>query len=122
NYLLPRKIAVEATPSCQRQFEAQKDAHIRKEQAAKEKAEALRAGLEGVILNFARKAGEDERLFGSVTAHDIEDALKKRGFQSVEKKDILLHEPIKRIGLHAVDVRLHHEVMANLKLDVVKEQ
>lgn len=120
NYLFPRKLALEATDANQRQFEAQREAYLRKELVRKEKAEDVKAEIEAVVLNFSRKAAEDERLFGSVTSHDVEEALKQRGIHR-ERKDIVLHEPIKRLGIHTVEVKLHPEVTANLKIDVVKE-
>lgn len=120
NYLIPKGLAVEASETNIRQFDAEKDAFIRKERSRKEDAEKARAALEAVTLNFARKAGEDDKLFGSVTPHDIEEALSSKGFK-VEKKEILLKEPIKNIGLHTVAVKLHPEVTANISIDVVKE-
>lgn len=120
NYLIPKGLAAEASETNIRQFNAEKDAFIRKERARKEDAEKARAALEAVTLNFARKAGEDDKLFGSVTPHDIEEALSSKGFK-VERKEILLKEPIKNIGLHTVAVKLHPEVTANISIDVVKE-
>ena len=120
NYLIPKGIAVEATSGNLKQFEAEKGAYLRKEADRKKKAEALKGGIESVTLSFARKAGDDERLFGSVTSHDIEEALKAKGFE-VERKEIALKEPIKTIGLHTVTVKLHSEVSADVRIDIVKE-
>ena len=120
NYLIPKGIAVEATSGNLKQFEAEKGAYLRKEVDRKKKAEALKGGIESVTLSFARKAGDDERLFGSVTSHDIEEALKAKGFE-VERKEIALKEPIKTIGLHTVTVKLHSEVSADVRIDIVKE-
>jgi large subunit ribosomal protein L9 len=121
NYLIPKGLASEATPGNLKQFEAEKDAFLLKEKARKEKAEGLRSGLEALSLTFRRKAGEDEKLFGSVTAHDIESELKTKGF-SIEKKDILLEEAIKTLGSFTVSVKLHPEVTAVVKVGVVKEE
>ena len=120
NYLIPKGIAVEATSGNLKQFEAEKGAYLRKEADRKKKAEALKGGIESVTLSFARKAGDDERLFGSVTSHDIEEALKAKGFE-VERKEIALKEPIKTIGLHTVTVKLHSGVSADVRIDIVKE-
>ncbi|MBI5644041.1 MAG: 50S ribosomal protein L9 [Deltaproteobacteria bacterium] len=120
NFLIPKGLAVEATTGNIRQFEAEKDAFLRKAQQKKEKAERLKSDLEAVSLSFARKAGEDEKLFGSVTSHDIEEALKAKGF-SLEKKDILLDEPIKTIGMFTVSVKLYSNVSADIQVSVVKE-
>ncbi len=121
NYLIPKGMAAEATPGNLKQFEAEKEAFLRKETERKEKAEGLRSGIEALSLTFRRKAGEDEKLFGSVTAHDIESELKAKGF-GIEKKDILLEEAIKTLGNFTVSVKLHPEVTAVVKVGVVKEE
>lgn len=121
NYLIPKGIAVEASAGNLKQFEAEKEAYLKKAAVKKAAAEKLKASIDAVSLSFARKAGEDERLFGSVTAHDIEDALKAKGF-SVEKKDIRLDEPIKTLGLHTVAVRLLTDVSASVQVTVSKEE
>lgn len=121
NYLIPKGIAVEASAGNLKQLEAEKEAYLKKAAVKKASAEKLKAAIDAVSLSFARKAGEDERLFGSVTAHDIEEALKEKGF-SVEKKDIRLDEPIKTIGLHTVAVRLLADVSASVQVTVSKEE
>lgn len=120
NYLIPNGLAVPATPGNLKQFEAEKEAFMKKAALKLQKAEQVKTGLEGVSLNFARKAADDDRLFGSVTAHDIEEALKEKGFQ-VEKKDILLGEPIKHLGQSTVTVKVHSKVTADITVEVVKE-
>lgn len=120
NYLIPQGIAVPATPGNIKQFEAEKTAFLKKEAVRLEKARKLKAALDAVQLRFARKSGDDEKLFGSVTAHDIEAGLKEKGFD-VDKKDITLKDPIKNIGLHTVGIKLLPEVVANVSVDVVKE-
>lgn len=121
NYLIPKGIAVEASAGNLKQFEAEKEAYLKKAAVKKAAAEKLKAAIDAVSLSFARKAGEDERLFGSVTTHDIEEALKAKGF-SVEKKDIRLDEPIKTLGLHTVAVRLLTDVSASVQVTVSKEE
>lgn len=120
NYLIPKGLAVPATPGNLKQFEAEKEAFMKKAALKIAKAEQVKTGLQGVTLNFARKAADDDRLFGSVTAHDIEAALKEKGFP-VEKKDILLGEPIKHLGQSTVTVKVHSKVTADITVEVVKE-
>ncbi|MDP2689714.1 MAG: 50S ribosomal protein L9 [Deltaproteobacteria bacterium] len=120
NYLIPKGLAVEATPGNINQFNAEKEAYLKKAQARKEKAEKLKGELEAISLAFTRKAGEDEKLFGSVTVHDIESGLSSKGFE-IERKNILLEEPIKAVGQYTVAVKLHPEVTATVQVGVAKE-
>ncbi|MBI5559762.1 MAG: 50S ribosomal protein L9 [Deltaproteobacteria bacterium] len=120
NYLFPRNLAVEATEGNLRQAGAEKDARGKKVARLKEDAEKLKGGLSTVELNFQRKAGEDEKLFGSVTSMDIEAALKEKGY-AIDKKNILLGEPIKALGILMVPVRLYPGVKAEIKVNVTKE-
>ncbi len=121
NYLIPRGMAVEATPGNLRQLESERVAYVKKVAAGVADAEKLAAALEAVSLSFERKAGEEDKLFGSVTTHDIEEALKSKGFDSIDRKAITLGEPIKTIGTHVAAVKLHPEVSANIKIEVVVE-
>lgn len=121
NYLIPKGLAIEANAGNLRQFEAEKDAFLRKARVRKENAEKRRLELEAVSLVFRRKAGADEKLFGSVTSHDLEEELKNKGF-AVERKDIILAEPVKTLGDFTVAVKLHPEVTASIKVGVVKEE
>lgn len=121
NYLIPKGLAVPATPGNLKQFEAEKEAFLKKAALTLKNAEELKASLEGVTLKFTRKAADDERLFGSVTAHDIETALKEKGFQ-VERKDILLDEHIKHLGQSTVTVKVHSKVTAGITVEVSKEE
>lgn len=121
NYLIPQGIAAEASRSNLRQFEAEKGAHLHKLQAKREKAEVLKARLDAVSLSFTRKTSEEDKLFGSVTVHDIEEGLKEQGFE-VERKDIVLDEPIKSLGEHAVKIKLLPGIAAEIKVSVLKEE
>ncbi|MBI5233431.1 MAG: 50S ribosomal protein L9 [Deltaproteobacteria bacterium] len=121
NFLIPRGIAVEATNANIRQLEAEKDSLFKKAAKTREKAERTAGELSMLKLCFTRKAGDDERLFGSVTAMDIESAIKGYGME-IDRKIILLDEPIKRLGNFTVDVRLHPEVRASLNVWIVKEE
>lgn len=120
NYLIPKGFAAEATTGNIKQFEAEREAYLKKAQVKRENSEKLKTELEGVTLTFTRKAGEDDKLFGSVTSHDIETELKAKGF-AIEKKEIRLEEPIKSIGQFTVSIRLQSDVIANINVGVVKE-
>lgn len=121
NYLIPKGMAAEATAGNKRQFDAEKEAYLGKVQARKEQAEGLKARLDAVCLSFSRKTSEEDKLFGSVTVHDIEEGLKAQGFQ-IERKDILLEDHIKSLGRFTVPVKLHSAVSANITVTVVKEE
>lgn len=121
NFLIPKGLAVEATPGNLRQFEAEKEAWLKKEAVRKQKSEDAKAQLDAVTLTFTRKAAEDGKLFGSVTSHDISEALKAKGY-TFEKKDIRLEEPIKALGESTVEIKLHSEVKAAVKVSVAKEE
>ena len=121
NYLLPKKLAIEATAANKAVIEQMKASAVRK--AAKDKADAelLAKQYEGVALTFTRRAGEHDALFGSVTSGDIAHELEGRGFK-IDRRRIELNNPIKAIGEYQVPIKLHKEVTANIKVTVVKEQ
>ncbi len=121
NYLIPKGIAIEATPGNINQFNAEKEAYMKKAQVRKEGAEKLKAAIEATTLSFTRKAADDDRLFGSVTVHDIENELASKGFK-IERKHIHLEEPIKSAGQFTVKVKLHPEVSAEVQIEVAKEE
>lgn len=120
NYLLPQQKAVPATPQNRRVL-AQEKAKFEL-QIAKEKkiAEEMASRLEGVTCHIAAKVSEEDRLYGSVTVRDILQALAKEGVE-VEKRMILLTEPIKTIGTHKVPVRVYTEVEPEITVEVVPE-
>jgi large subunit ribosomal protein L9 len=120
NYLLPQKIAVEATVQNRKWAEQQRVRFLK--QTAKEKAEAqeLAVLVEAVSLTFRRKAGEQGQLFGSVTAMDLADALHAQGFK-IDRRKIQLDQPIKLLGEYSVPVKLHREVIAHFKVKVEGE-
>ena len=169
NYLIPKGFALKATSANMNQFEAEKSALLAKLDKIKGEAEDLRAKLEAIKLEFARKAAEaaptkkaqeaaeapeakeaaeateapeaveateaetpqaaektaeveagHEKLFGSVTSLDIEAALKSQGF-AIDRKDIILSEPIKRLGTTTIGVKLHSDVRAEIEVSVVRE-
>ncbi len=120
NYLLPHGLAYEATAGNKQRIAAESKARAARSAADRQEAEAQAARLSGVALTLSRKAGEGDRLFGSITSQDVADALEAKG-QTVDKRRIELEHPIKTVGLHLVPVRLHHEVTAEIRLTVVAE-
>jgi large subunit ribosomal protein L9 len=120
NFLLPKGLAYEATEGNRKRILAESKARVARAAEEKSAAETIAAGLNAVTVTLARKAGEGDRLFGSITAQDIADALAKQG-HAVDKRKIELEHPIKTLGAHTVPVRLHHEVQAELRVTVVPE-
>ncbi len=120
NYLLPRKLAVEANPKNLRAFEHQKGLAMLKREALKNKARGLKERLDALSLTVSARAGEEGKLFGSVTNIDVERALRARGIE-IDRRKILLVEPIKQLGDYTIQVRLEAEVEAGLKLSVTAE-
>ncbi len=120
NYLLPRGLAVLATPVNLKQLEIRKSRLAKIEAKDKESSELLAAQITKLALEFSRKVGETEQMYGSVTNHDIAEELARRGFD-IDKRKIEIEEPIKVLGVHDVPIKLHQEVLAHLKVWVVKE-
>jgi large subunit ribosomal protein L9 len=120
NYLLPRKLAIEASQGNKAVIEQMKAANVRRTAKEKSSAEALAKQFEGVSVSFQRKTGEHDQLFGSVTSGDIADALAKKGFE-LDRRKIQLHEPLKTVGEFTVPIKLHKEVTAHLKVTIEKE-
>ena len=121
NYLLPRKLAMEATPGNRKQVVEMKAAGARREATEKSAAESLAAQLGEITVELTAKAGESDQLFGSITAMDIADALEAKGF-NIDKRKLHLDEPIKTLGEYSVPVRLHREVTASVKVVVAREE
>ena len=121
NFLLPKRLAVLATDGNKKIVEHERHAHLRRE--AKELAEAQELGklMAGVSVAIAQKAGENDQLFGSVTAQDIAAALEKQGY-TIERRKIQLGDPIKQLGEHKVPVRLHKDVTIEIPVTVSREE
>jgi large subunit ribosomal protein L9 len=117
NYLLPRKLAVEANPRNLRAFEHQKRLAMGKREALRAQAMTEKEKIEALHLTVAARAGEEGKLFGSVTNLDLERALHEQGFP-IDRRRILLAEPVKQLGDFTVTVKLQPEVDANLKFSV----
>jgi large subunit ribosomal protein L9 len=120
NFLIPKKLALSATAGNLKNLE-----HIKRQQDAKADrikadAEALRAKIEALVYEERRQASEEGKLFGSVTSQDVADFLGTRGVP-MDRKRITLDEPIKTLGEHQVSMRLHQEVTAQLRVNVVRE-
>lgn len=120
NYLIPRGIAYPATGGSMRALEEEKKQAERRSNKEVKESEKLAANLDKVSLTIKMKVGEDEKLFGSVTAQMVADALKEQGF-TIDKRVIDLEEPIKALGIYTVNVKLHASVVGRVKVWVVSE-
>jgi len=120
NFLLPKKLAIEASKGNKSVIEQMKAAAVRRSAKEKTGAEALAKQFEGVSASFTRRAGEHDQLSGSVTSSDLADALAKKGFD-VDRRKIQLHEPLKSLGEFMVPIKLHKDVTAHLKVVIEKE-
>ena len=120
NFLLPKKLAIEATKANKAVVEQMKAAAVRRSANEKSEAEELAKQFDGVEVRFQRKAGENDQLFGSVTSGDIAEALEKKSFH-IDRRKIQLHEPLKTIGEFTIPVKLHRDVTTHLKVVVEKE-
>jgi large subunit ribosomal protein L9 len=120
NYLLPRKLALLATDGNKKQIEREKVKYDAKELEEKKVAEAMSERLANVEVEISRKVGETEALYGSVTSGDIAQALAAKGFD-LDKRKLVLQEPIKKLGEFSVPVKLHRDVSTQLKVRVVAE-
>ena len=120
NYLLPRKLALAASPANMKRLEHMRATFAKREATEKESAQKLAELLAGVTLTLTRKAGENDQLFGSVTSADISEALAAQGY-TVDKRKIQLDESIKLVGEYPIAIKLHRDVPATVKLVVQRE-
>jgi large subunit ribosomal protein L9 len=120
NYLLPNKLALEATGAGARIFMESERVKMMRQDRMRAQAEKLAAKLNKVSVTVLMQAGEDDRLFGSVTASDIAEKLLAEGYE-VDKRSIHLEEPLKALGAYNVHVKLHHDVEAKIRVWVKKE-
>jgi large subunit ribosomal protein L9 len=121
NYLIPRGLAYEATPGNKKRIAMERARLEAAEEQRRQQAQALANRLEQVSLTFSARVGEEEKLFGSVTAADVAQQLHAQGFPEIEKRQIDLHEPIKALGVYKVPVRLHADVKPEVKVWVIKQ-
>lgn len=117
NYLIPRRLAVPATEANKKIVEQEREAYLRREAKAKSESEDLSRMLANVSVTIRQRAGENNQLFGSVTAKDISDALAAQNYH-IERRKIQLDEPIRTVGEHEVTLRLHRDVTAQIKVIV----
>lgn len=121
NFLLPRKLALEASAGNLKRLEKMRAVFAKKEAVEQADAQKLAEMLAGVTLEFTRRAGENDQLFGSVTNADVSEALATQGY-TVDKRKVVLPEPIKTVGEFEVPLKLHREVSVNVKVVVKKEE
>lgn len=120
NYLIPKGIAILATEKNMRVLEEELKTRERQIGKDRKAAEVLAEELGKISITAAVAVGEEEKIFGSVTSNDVAELLKEKGYD-IDKKKILLSEPIKALGIYTVDVKLHTDVTANVRVWVVKE-
>lgn len=121
NYLLPRKLAVEANAENMSKLNNKKDANAYKKDLEKQAAEELAKKMKGIMLKIKVKSGENGRIFGGVTAKEISENLKSQYQMDVDKKKIDLKEPIKTLGSFSVNIKLYEGVIGSLKVEVISE-
>lgn len=121
NYLLPKKLAIEVTASNMKMIEREQQVLKGKYEQEKLSYQELIAKINETKLNFFKKTGEKDIIFGSVSSADIKDALEELGIE-IDKKKIILEEPIKRVGNYVVPIKIFHDERAEVKIGVVKEE
>ncbi len=121
NYLIPRGLALPVTRGNIKMIEEEKRRLLRQREREAKTAQELADKLSQLELVIYKKAGENDVLYGSVTAAELAEALKEKGFD-IDRKNIILEEPIKRLGVHYFEVRVHHDVKARVRVVVKKEE
>ncbi len=121
NFLLPKRLAVPATASNKKIVEQEREAYLRREAKAKADSEDLGKLMSTVTLTFRHRVGENDQLFGSVTAKDIAEALEAQKYH-IDRRKVLLEEPIRTLGEHKVALRLHREVTTEITVVVEPEK
>ena len=120
NFLIPNGLAVSVTPENLKKLEEEKQRKILQLEKIKKEAEAIKAKLDSFSLTLPALIQEDDKLYGSITAQDIAAALKEEGFD-VEKGSIIIDEPIKSLGIYEVPIKLHSDILAKVKVWIVKK-
>src|SRR5260370_6408366 len=121
NFLLPKKMAVAATEANKKIVEQERQAHLRKEAKVQGEAQDLAKIMTGATVRIAQKAGENDQLFGSVTSKDIAEALAAQNY-NIDRRKILLEDPIRQLGEYKVTVRLHKDVPGEITVGVAKAE
>ena len=122
NFLLPRGLAVMATPGAIKQAEVERDAEARREKKELQEAQSMAGALDGLSVSFQARAGETDRLYGSITKANIAEALEAKLGQEIDRRKIELDEPIKDLGTHAVTMRLAPGAEAKITVVVEREE
>ncbi len=120
NFLLPKRLAVAATDANRKIVDQERDAYVRREAKVQSDAQSLAQLMANITLTFRHRVGENDQLFGSVTAKDIADALEAQKFH-IERRRVQLEEPIRTLGEHEVTLRLHRDVTVPIKVVVEPE-
>lgn len=120
NYLLPKRLALPSTPGQKRVLEEETRLHGVRDAKLKQNVQAVAEKMKGLSCTLVVQAGEEDKLYGSVTGHDIAKAIADQGF-AIDHKMVELEEPIKKLGVYSVNVRLHRDVEVPVKIWVVKE-
>ncbi|MBN1885176.1 MAG: 50S ribosomal protein L9 [Candidatus Krumholzibacteriota bacterium] len=120
NYLLPKKLAVPATAASRKVIEEESRLRTKRDEQLRRSVESLAGKMKDLSCTIVVQAGEEDKLYGSVTAHNIAEAIALQGFE-VDHRMVVLEEPIKTLGVYSVPVRLHREVEVPVKIWVVKE-
>jgi len=120
NYLFPKKLAIPATENNRKMLEEENRIRQRKDEKVKQSVQALAEKMEGLSCTIVVQAGEEDKLYGSVGQHEIAKAINEQGFD-IDHKQVIMEEPIKKLGVYTVPVRLHREVEVSVKVWVVKE-
>lgn len=121
NYLIPRKFVIKATEANLKIWEKKREALEAQKAEIYNSAKSLAENLEGLVLEFSMKAGEEDKLFGSVTSQNIADKLTEKGFD-ISRKDIVLDDSIKTLGSYQVAIRIHQDVSPEITVNVIKEE
>ena len=121
NYLIPREMAYTATPGAMKALEVEKKQWVKRQAQEKSAAEILAGQLSELQVSVSMKVGEEGKLYGSVTSQMIADELTLRGY-NIDKRNVLIDEPIRSLGVFDVRVKLHHEVHSTLKVWVISEE
>ena len=121
NFLLPKKLAVEANPENMSKLKAKEDSNQYKKSVEKEEAQKIAERLKGILLKIPVKSGENGKIFGSITSKEIADNLKEQYGIDVDKKKIDLKEPIKSLGSFNVNIKLFEGVLGNLKIQMISK-
>lgn len=120
NFLIPRKIAYPAQPNFVKMIEEEQRQKEHRKNKEKKSAEVMAESLQNVSVTISVSVGEEDKMFGSVTTQDISEALAKQNIE-IDRKKIILDEPIKELGIYSVPIKLHQDVEAKIKVWVVKE-